>query len=133
MKLEGSRRLIRKLKDLPDEVRVDLAKSIRTGTEEGARVARTLTPVASGKTREEITTRYADGGLTGIVEVIGPTADQADKDRAYSIEHGRQAGDRGTTEGSHHVRTTRSYLAKKNMARVSRAVRKAVKRVASSG
>ncbi|MCG7626051.1 hypothetical protein [Epibacterium sp. Ofav1-8] len=133
MKVEGHKKLIRKLSALPDAQRGHVRKAIATSTEEGARVARVLAPNTTGETRDEITTEYHDNGMMGEVVVIASDAPQADKDRAYSIEHGRKKGDRGTTEGSHHVQRTRQYLGKKFRNRISRAVRKAAKEVASRG
>jgi len=132
MKIEGYKRLSRQLGKLPEAQRQHVVKAIAKSTEEGARVARTLSPDASGRTRDGITTEYRDGGLTGEVVVIASDAPQAEKDRAYSIEHGRKKGDRGTTEGYHHVSRTRSYLAKKWRGRIKRAINKAAKEVARS-
>lgn len=133
MKVEGHDRLIRKLAALPDAQRDHIRKAIATSTEEGARVARVLSPDVTGKTRGQITTEYHDNGMVGEVVVIASDASRREKDRAYSIEHGRKKGGQGTTEGSHHVRRTRQYLAKKFRSRISRAVRKAAKEVANRG
>lgn len=133
MKVTGSKKLIRQLGDLPEATRGQLVKAIAKSTEEGARVARVLAPDTTGETRDGITTEYRDGGLTGEVVVVASDAPRAEKDRAYSIEHGRKKGSRGTTEGYHHVRRTRQYLGKKWQGRIKRAVNKAVKEVSRSG
>lgn len=128
-----SLKLVRKMRKLPDVARVHLVKAIQLGTEEGARVAKTLAPNVTGETRGRITTEYHGGGLIGEVVVIPSDASRAEKDAAYAIEHGRKKGAHGTTEGFHYVRTTRQFLATKNKRRMLRAVKKAVKEVASGG
>lgn len=133
MKLLGAEKLARQLRDLPEVQRGYVKKAIIQSTEEGARVARTLAPDASGETRDGITTEYREGGLVGEVVVIDSNAPQDKKDRAYSIEHGRKRGERGVTEGAHHVHRTRQYLAKKNKARIKRAINKAVREVSRRG
>lgn len=132
MKVQSSK-LIRQLSRLPDVQKGHIRRAIATSTEEGARVAKTLAPNVTGETCDEITTEYSQGGMVGTVVVIASDASRAEKDRAYSIEHGRKEGDRGTTQGSHHVYRTRQYLGKKHKRRISRAVRKAAKEVAGGG
>lgn len=119
------------MKSLPEVSRAHIVKAIRLNTEEGARVARTLAPDVTGETVANITTEYSKGGMKGTVVVIASNASRADKDRAYSIEHGRKRGERGTTEGAHYVWTTRQYLAKKFKGRIRRAINKAVKEVSN--
>ncbi len=131
MKITGHKKLMRQLGDLPNTTRVHVVKAITKSTEEGARVARTLAPQETGETRDRITTEYRDRGMTGEVVVIASSAPRDEKDKAYSIEHGRKKGDRGTTAGYLFVHRTRQYLGKKNAARIKRAIRKAVKEVAS--
>ena len=133
MKVDGHKRLIRKLGALPDAQRKHVVKAIAQSAEEGARVARTLAPNATGRTRDEITTEYSDGGMVGQVVVIPSDAPQAEKDRAYSVEHGRKKGQRGTTAGYHFVFRTRQYLGKKFRARIRRAISKAAREVSRSG
>lgn len=126
MKIEGTKKLLRQMDALPDSVRDHMAKVVARGTEEGARVARTLAPDTTGETRAGITTEYHDGGLTGEVVVIASDASREEKDRAYSIEHGRKEGNRGTTEGYHFVHRTRQFLGKKNRNRIKRGLKKAI-------
>jgi len=133
MTVRNAGRLQRKLKDLKGKARDHVVRAIRRGTEEGARVARVLAPEDTGETRRGISTRYEDGGMRGIVEAAPRPATRAEKDRAYSIEHGRKRGDHGTTEGSHHMYLAKVYIAKKNEDRVNRAIRKAVKEAARRG
>lgn len=133
MRIEGADRLARKLGQLPAATRANVAKAVAKSTEEGARVARTLAPDTTGRTRAGITAEIRDGGMTGEVVVIASDASRAEKDRAYSIEHGRKRGNRGTTAGYHFVRRTRSYLGKKWRGRIKRAINKAVKEVAGRG
>lgn len=126
MKVEG-KKLLAQLGKLPDAQRAEMVKVIAKNTHEAAQVTRTLAPSQSGKTRDDIAVTFRDGGLTGEVVVIASDASKADKDRAYSIEHGRKKGDRGSTEGYHHVYQARKYLGKKFAGRVRRALNKAVK------
>lgn len=133
MKVTGDLKLIRQMRSLPKEARAAIGKAIRTSTEEGARVARTLAPVRSGETRDGITTEFSADGLLGVVVVIDSDAPRAKKDRAYSIEHGRQAGDRGTTVAAKFVRTTKQYLQKKHRARIKRAINKAAREAVGNG
>lgn len=129
MRLEGHKKLIRQMGQLPDAQRAHLRGSVYRNTEEGARVAKTLAPDVTGETRDNITTEYRDDGMTGEVVIIDSDAPRDEKDRSYSIEHGRKAGDRGTTEGYHFVWQTRKYLGKKWRARARRALNKAVREV----
>jgi len=131
MKITGAKKLARQLGDLPDASRAHIQKAIRLNVEEGARVARTLAPVLSGETRDQITTEFALDGMSGTVLIIDNDAAQADKDRAYAIEHGRKAGDRGTTQGAHYAWRTRAYLAKKFKNRIARAIRRAAREVSN--
>lgn len=130
MKVDA-KKLLRQMDDLPDAQRAHLRKAIRQNVDEGARVAKTLAPNVTGETRDRITTEFAPDGLSGVVVVIDSDAPRPEKDRAYSIEHGRKQGDHGTTEGHHFVWATRQYLAKKFKGRISRAINKAVKEVSN--
>lgn len=132
MKVDSSK-LIRQMKQLPEVQRKHIRGAVQKGTEEAARVARVLAPDVTGETREQITTEYHDDGMVGEVVVIASDAPRAEKDKAYSIEHGRKKGDRGTTEGSHHVQRTRQFAGKKHRNRIKRAVNRAAKEVAGNG
>lgn len=132
MKVQSGK-LIRQLSKLPDLQRGYLENAIAVSTEEGARVAKTLAPNTSGETRDNITTEYGDGGMTGAVVVIASDAPRAEKDRAYSIEHGRKKGSRGKTRGYHYVHRTRQFLSKKHRRRIKRAVSKAAREVSRGG
>lgn len=133
MTLRGANRLRRQLRHLQGGARDHVVRAIRRGTQEGARVARVLAPEDTGETRRGISTRYEDDGMRGIVEAAPRPATRAEKDRVYSIEHGRKRGDHGTTEGSHHMYRAKIYIAKKNKDRVKRAIRKAVREAARRG
>lgn len=133
MRIEGQKKLIKKLGRLPEVQRAKLAKTIARTTEEGARVARALAPELTGKTRADITTTFSPDGLSGQIVAIDPGASRAEKDRAYSIHYGRKKGDRGTTEGALHMTRTRQYLGPKFRRRISAAVRRAAKEVAGNG
>lgn len=133
MRIEGGDKLRRQLRALKGTARKHVVKAIRTGTEEGARIAKVLAPDVTGETRDRITTEYKDEGMHGEVVVIATNTPRHIKDKYYSIEHGRKEGDHGTTEGVHFVHRTRSYLAKKNRNRMRRALRLAVKEAAGRG
>jgi hypothetical protein len=118
---------MRKLKALPPRARGHIGTAMRRNVEEGERVATTLAPDATHETRGLIHGELRDDGLTGIILAIPNGAPQEDKDRQYSIEHGRKRGNRGTTPAFKYMWQTRLYLAKKFRGRIRRAVRKAIK------
>lgn len=129
MKVDA-KKLIRQMAKLPSAQRAHIIKAVGKSAEEGASVARTLAPDTTGETRDDITTIYREGGMVAEVVVIDSDAPQDDKNRAYSIEHGRKKGAYGTTEGYHHVHRTRQYLSKRFKGRIRRAINKAAKEVA---
>ncbi|MFG6550298.1 hypothetical protein ACGYLV_14655 [Sulfitobacter sp. M21595] len=129
MKMTGDKKLMRQLKALPENARSHLATAMRRNIEEGEKIANVLAPDVTHETRGNIYSELKDDGLTGIVYAIPSDAPQEDKDRAYSIEHGRKKGNRGTTEGHKYMWQTRQYLQKKFRGRMRRAVKKAVKEV----
>lgn len=126
-------RLIQKLNDLPDAQRGHIRKAMSLNVTEGVQVARALAPERSGQTRDEITGHMALDGMSGEIVAIDPSAPGPEKNRAYSIEHGRKEGNRGVTEGSEHMWQTRQHLGKKFKGRIKRAVKKAVKEVSNRG
>lgn len=127
MRVDGVKRVQRKLKDLPKAERKYVSKAVKRSTDEGERVSTSLAPDVTHETKGNIYSEIRDEGMTGIVFAIRNDAPQEDKDRAYSIEHGRKKGIRGTTFGYHHMHRTRQYLGKKHRDRLKRAIRKAVK------
>lgn len=131
MKVLGAKKLGRQLQELPEAQKDHIGRAIRLNVAEGARIAKTLAPVRDGDTRDNITTEFSADGLEGTVLVIESDAPRAEKDKAYSVEHGRKSGDRGTTEGAHYMWNTRKYLAKKFKGRISRALKRAAKEVAN--
>ncbi|MDO6799364.1 hypothetical protein [Shimia thalassica] len=133
MKHVDGRKLRRQLKSLKGTTRKHVTDAIEKSTHEGVRVARVLAPEKSGETKKDIHAEFKDQGMTGTVVAIESSAPRAEKDRAYSIEHGRKSGGQGTTEGSHHIWRTRQYLQKKLKSRIRRALNKAAKEVASRG
>lgn len=133
MRLEGTERLRRKLKQLPKATRKHVTRAVERNTKEGVRVAKVLAPELSGETKARITARFEEEGMVGIVEAIDPQAPRDEKDRQYSIEHGRDKGERGTTQGARYMAQTRSYMAKKAKASIKRAINKAAKEVAGNG
>lgn len=133
MRIEGGLKLRRQMRALKGTARKHITKAVHTGTEEGVRIAKVLAPDTTGKTKSEIVSSYKDEGMTGIVVAIESDASGAEKNRAYSIEHGRKVGNKGKTEGSHHIHRTRTYLAKKNKSRMRRALNKAIREAAGRG
>ncbi|MDJ0631099.1 MAG: hypothetical protein QNJ44_22770 [Rhodobacter sp.] len=133
MNLLGAAKLRRQLRALDPALRKHMPPAIRRGTEEGVRVAKILAPDVTGETKGKIRSEYKDEGMTGVVVAIESDATRAEKDKAYSIEHGRKKGQHGTTEGYHHLHQTRRYLAKKNKNRMRRATNKAVREAARRG
>lgn len=133
MRITGGRRLRRQLSELPERTRDHITRAIQRNVRQGVRVAKVLAPVDSGQTKEDIEgfLPATGGGLVGVVEVIASNAPRTEKDRAYSIEHGRKQGKHGTTEGAHHMRRTRQYLGKKFKASIKAAIRKAAREVTS--
>ncbi|MFC6640820.1 hypothetical protein [Sulfitobacter profundi] len=101
MKVTGDKKLMRQLKALPESARGHLATAMRRNVEEGEKIANVLAPDVTHETRGNIYSELKDDGLTGIVYAIPSDAPQEDKDRAYSIEHGRKraaaAPPRGTS------------------------------------
>lgn len=128
MKIENTGRIQRKLKALPDEIRLDVTKELSNQTHRGARVATTLAPDVTHETRGNIHPVISDDGMRGEIVAIRSDAPREDKDRAYSIEHGRKKGQRGTTAGYHYMKRTRQYLRKRWRDAMLRVVRKAARR-----
>lgn len=133
MRITGAKKLNRQLGDLPVAIRKHVTDAIRKSTNEGVRVAQTLASVDTGQTRDALHAEFFDGGMTGVVVAVRSNAPRDEKDRAYSIEHGRKKGDHGTTAGSQHIWRTRQFLAKRNAARIKRAVNKAAKEAFNGG
>ena len=131
MKLTGNRKLERQFKKLPKTARKRLQRTVQRHTEEGARVARALAPVKSGKTKTDIFTQYALDGMTGSVEAA--QSNKADQIRAMAIEGGREKGEHGTTDPHPYIGPTRRHLAKKFATSVKRAMRQAAKEVMNGG
>lgn len=136
-----AKRLTRQLQRLPDALQENLRQAVYKSTEEAGRVIKVLAPNTTGQTKADIRTKYSPDGMVGTVVVIDSNAPRAEKDRAYSIEHGRKKDakistsggtalvSRGRTEGNHHVARARQYMGKRWHRRIRRAVRKAAKEV----
>ena len=127
MRVTGARKLQRQLKELPDEVRAEVAKVIRRNVEAGARMARQLVPVASGELKGWIHTKYDRGGLRGSVEAAPPTKDAQIK--AKSVEGGATREKRGQTNPSPYMNIMKRHLAKRHKNNITRAIRKAARKV----
>jgi hypothetical protein len=137
-----AKRLTRQLRRLPDALQENVKQAVYKSTEEAARVVKVLAPNTTGETKDGIHTKYEPDGMMGTVVVLDRNASRAEKDRAYSIEHGRKKAVkigkvkgkkkevwRGTTEGYRFVGRARQYMGKRWSRRIRRAVRKAAKEV----
>lgn len=133
MKVQNPGKVATRLRKLGPAVERQMVKAIRRNTNEGVRVAKALAPDVTGETRRKIRAQFKEGGLIGEVVAIDSDAPRYEKDRAYSIEHGRKKGERGVTEGSHHMHRTRQHLAKKHKASLRRALRKGIKEASGNG
>jgi hypothetical protein len=133
MRLADGRKLRGQLKSLKGTSRKHVVDAIEKSTLEGVRVAKVLAPDETGETKSDIHAEFKEQGMVGEVVAIESSAPRSEKDRAYSVEHGRKKGNSGTTAGSHHIWRTRQYLGKKLKNRIGRAIRKAAKEVATNG
>lgn len=130
MRITGGAKLRDQLRALPPAARDHVTRAVARNTKKGAQVARFLAPDVTGETRQDIQARFPDpNGLEGVVEAIKSDAPRPEKDRAYSIEHGRKTGSRGTTQGFHHMHATRKMLRKEFSKSIKAAIRRAAKEV----
>lgn len=129
MRVEGDKKLIRQLKDLPEASKRNIRKAIKRNAQAGERVALTLAPDVTHETKGNIHVEYARDGMGAEISAIRSDAPREDKDRAYSIEWGRKAGNRGVTEGYSFMWRTRQFLGKRFKNSIRRAIRKAAKEV----
>ena len=128
MRVSGDIRLRRQLRELPEEVRNEVEKTIRRNTEAGARLARKLVPVDKGQLKAWIFTKYdTEGGFRGSVEAAPPTKEAQIKARA--VEFGRTKGERGTTSPAPYMRIMQKHLGKRFRKSIRAAIRKAARRV----
>lgn len=122
MRITGHRRLARQLGDLPEATRRHVTAAIERGVNEGVRVAKTLAPEDTGELKGWIHGKFDDDGMTGSVEAAPPEREAQIKARA--VEFGRKGSGKGARP---YMMPTQSYLAKKNVNRMKRAIRKAAK------
>lgn len=125
MKVTGDLKLIKQFDKMPEAVHKNLTKSISRNTEQAARAARGLVPVASGELKGWIFTQYADGGMTGSIEAAqfnGP-----DQRKANAVEFGRKNGNRGTTEAQPYIRLAQKLQGKKFANSIKAAIRRGIK------
>ena len=122
MRITGHKRLAKKLGQLPDATRAHVTKSIERSVKEGVKVARTLVPEDTGELKGWIHGKYDDEGMTGSVEAAPP--DRESQIKARAVEFGRKESGKGARP---YMRPTQEYLAKKNLNRIKRAIRKAAR------
>jgi hypothetical protein len=128
MRVSGDIRLRRQLRELPEEVRNEVEKTIRRNTEAGARLARKLVPVDKGQLKAWIFTKYdTEDGFRGSVEAAPPTKEAQIKARA--VEFGRTKGERGTTSPAPYMRIMQKHLGKRFRNSIRAAIKKAARRV----
>jgi hypothetical protein len=127
VKILGSKKLIKQLGQLPLAARQNIVKGVKRNTEATARVARTLAPNVTGRTKDDIFTIYdvTKDGVSGSVEAAQPTK-EAQK-RARAIEFGRTNGEHGTTPPQPYIRPASAYMRKRYTAAMRRLVKKAAK------
>lgn len=122
MKVTGAKVLVRQMRQIPDEVRANVKKTIRKHTESTANLARRLVPEATGELKGWIHTKYDADGMAGSVEAAPPTKEAQRK--ALAVEFGRKKGDRGTTAAQPYIRGAQAVAAPK----FSKAIKAAVRR-----
>lgn len=126
--IAGMKRLKRTLRQAPARVQEEARKAVIKSTEEGVRIAQTLAPEVTGKTRSDIHAKYSADGLVGSVEAAEPTKEA--QIRAKAIEFGREKGNRGTTTPRPFIEPTALYLGARHKRRVAGGIRKGVKAAA---
>lgn len=125
MKVTGALKLMKQFDKMPDTVHKNLRKSIHRNTEQAARTARGLVPVASGELKGWIFTQYADGGMTGSVEAAPP--ERSAQIKAKAVEFGRKNGNRGTTEAQPYIQLAQKLQGKKFANSMKAAIRRGIK------
>jgi len=131
MRIEGAKKLRRQLRDMPQEVQIEVSKTIRRNTEAGARLARQLVPVASGELKGWIFTKYDNGGMTASIEAAPDTKDAQTKARA--VEFGRKNGLRGTTSPAPYMRIMQQHLGNRFRNSIKRAIKNAARKAVTGG
>lgn len=129
MKLQGVRRLQRQLKAMPRAVQEEVAAQVKKTTEQAAKVARMLVPVATGELKGWIRTSYSPRGIRGVVDAA-PRGDREAHAKARAVEFGRKRGNRGVTAAQNYIRRAEAYVAKGFKSRLSRAIKRGVKKAA---
>lgn len=125
MKVAGSAKLAKQLRDAPEAVHRNVVKSIKLNTEQAARMARSLVPVKSGQLKGWIYTKYDDEGMMGSVEAAPPARDEQIK--AKAVEFGRKKGNRGETAAQPYIRTAQKLQAPKFSRSIKSAIRRGLK------
>lgn len=125
MKVTGGLKLGKQLNKMPDTVHKNLVKSIKLNTEQAARTARALVPVASGELKGWIFTKYDDAGMTGSVEAAPETKEAQIK--ANSVQFGRTKGNHGTTAGQPYIQLAQKMQGKKFAKSVKAAIKRGMK------
>jgi len=126
VRVTGAKKLQRQLRELPEDVREEVAKVIRRNTEAGARMARHLVPVNSGELKNWIYTKYdTEDGFRGSVEAAPPTKEAQIKARA--VEFGRTKGNRGVTNPAPYMQIMQKHMGKRFKNSIRNAIRKAAR------
>lgn len=126
------KKLKRTLRQAPRKVQDEARKAVVKSTVEGVRLAKTLAPNVTGRTRDTIYAKYSADRLVGSVEAAPPTKDE--QTRAKAIEFGRKKGaggkqrtNRVDVPGQPFIQPTENYLEARHARRVARGIRKGIK------
>lgn len=140
MKVVGSKKLMRQMKDLPSETHASLKKSIERTVKFGAAKAKSIVPVDTGDLRNNISHKVheKDGNIYGFVNFHDGTEDAAVK--VGSVNYGRKSsrtasGTRirgsvaktGTTSGYGFIEFVKKRIGDRHVRTVQRALNKAIK------
>ena len=130
MKVTGALKLGKQFDKMPETVHKNLRKSIHRNTEQAARTARGLVPVASGELKGWIFTQYADGGMTGSVEAAPP--ERSAQIKARDVEFGRKSkknpnGLSGSKAGKPYIQLAQKLQGKKFANSMKAAIKRGIK------
>jgi hypothetical protein len=125
MKIEGVKKLLNQLSDLPDEAHLSLKKSIERTVKSGATKARAVAPDVTGDFKSGISSHVMSKPdyIAGFINFYDGTAD--DGLAANAINYGW-----GNNEYGYHVREyTKMVIQKRHDRAVKRQLKKAIKDV----
>jgi hypothetical protein len=123
MKVVGSKKLMRQMKDLPAETHASLKKSIERTVKYGSAKAKSIVPVDTGDLKSKISHKVheKDGNIYGFVNFHDDTKDAAIK--VGVVNYGRK----GTTGGYGFIEFVKERIGDRHVRTVQRALNKAIK------